>query len=110
MNDPAATPVPSLPPQFESDEAVLIWLEEKLLDVEEARAACNVLVPSQQGDRVSLKQLRRWERAYFLRLGAALGAIVMAFRLQKIGEIAYSTMVARAQGTARKQTSGGIKV
>ena len=110
MNDPAATPVPTLPPPFEADDAILVWLEEKLLDVEEARAACNIVVPSSQGDRVSLKQLRRWERAYFLRLGAALGSIVMAFRLGKISEIAYTTMVARAQGTARKQTTGGIRV
>lgn len=95
-----------LPPPLATDEAVLTYVSEKVMEVVDARASYNALEYKPSGKpKINRRAQAYWERTYWLKLGAALGAAVMAFRSGRISEVAYTTLVARAMGTAKADES-----
>lgn len=101
MTKPTDQYVPSveLPPPLSSDSEVLGWVEQCVQDAESARLALQIAVPGVQSRAVTVHDMRQAERVYLVRLGAALGAAVTAYRLNKISSVAYNAFVGRAQGT-----------
>lgn len=97
--------VNALPPHLVTDEAVLSYIQDKILDVEDVRASYSVNAlkqsPLDGRPRVSAAAQRSWERAYWLSLGCALGAIVMAFKTGRISEVAYNSLLTQVRATAK---------
>ena len=94
-----------LPPHLATDEAVLSYIEEAIMDVEDVRASYNVNIikqsPLDGKKHISAAAQRSWERAYWLSLGCALGAIVMAFKTGRISEVAYNALLTQIRATAK---------
>jgi len=94
----------AIPPPFDSPDQALAWAEQLVTDVEAARSACNVILPS-QGELLARDQ-RRLERVYLVRHGVALGALAALRQCRMISDIAYNGLVERVHGSLMSTVVG----
>jgi hypothetical protein len=97
-----------LPPPIETEEQALRWAEQMVSDCEVARAACDV--PLLTNAKGTADALRKRERVYLMKHGAALGAIGALLRCQKISPVAYNTLAARVRMTLIGTVTGSVSL
>jgi hypothetical protein len=91
------------PRRIDTTEQATAILLELITSLELARLAVNVIVPGVDEETL-VKHQRQSEQLYFMRYGAALGALDMAHSCGKLADATYDNLRARALATLAEKT------
>lgn len=76
--------------RIDTEEQALNWVLELVVDVELARAECNVVFPDDRARTV--EHQRRAYRRFMIKHGSVLGVLMALHRCGRIGEVAYNEL------------------